>query len=178
MDSSRGPTFGVFSYEKSRGSKIDNNVFYGEARKASVKLLHDTSAYLRNNVIDGRENSLNVGVNAVLLESDFNRFLHDGLGAIVYGGTAYESFLAYRADHLHQDKHSSVGKADFRNASGGEFRLRSSSELIDAGTFVGNAEGFLGSLLTSETVPDIGAYEMNEGVVNASVGEIYDAFCY
>ncbi len=173
IDTSDAPTFGLFSFGNSH-SEIDNNVFVGDSILSNIRLVHDTTTYLRRNILDG-ERTLSVGTNAMLIESDFNKFIYDYPQSILYNGIAYNSLNDYQLYNPSLDQNSTSEDSVFDGWTNNDFELDIGTPLIKAIMPIdSHGEPLTGFNLDSSAENGNGSFfvELLEGSLSPTIGVI------
>ena len=106
IDASDAPTFALFSFGNSV-SKLDNNIIVGDSIMSNIRLVNDTSTYLRGNTLGGVR-VLSVATSAMLIESDYNWFIYDYPQSIIYDGMEYNSLSDYQINNTSLDQNSTT----------------------------------------------------------------------
>ena len=173
IDTSDAPTFGLFSFGDSH-SEIDNNIFIGNSISSNIRLVHNTTTYLRRNILDG-ERTLSIGTNAMLMESDYNKFIYDYPKSIAYNGIAYNSLNDYQLNNLPLDQSSTSEGPVFNSWTDSDFELDIGNPLIDVIIPIdSHGEPLTGFNLDSSDENGSGSFfvELLEGYSSPTVGVI------
>jgi len=139
-----------------RNIRIENNTFYNNWEairwKAGATDNYSGTNYIRDNLFWQGSGS--------------NRAIWDytsGQQAIGRTNIAYNAFQQGAASATTGSNAKMISDAMFTSASGLDFRLRTGSPCINAGTSVGWTTDFAGTSIPQGGVPDIGAYEFASG---------------
>jgi Periplasmic copper-binding protein (NosD) len=164
------------------GNKIYNNLFYGEGKRAGIRLSTPNNQVYHNTFVDsvpalqfGRGNTGNKISNNIFQMTqgpflawptsslpqsvDYNLYHHSTSPRWQWNGTTYRRFTEYQA--ASGEMHSVY--ADFHPVGATDFRLRSDSPAIDRGTPLAEVQtDFDGVSRPQGCCHDMGAYEFRK----------------
>ena len=155
-------SWGVLS-EAGSGHKVYNNVFYGVERGVwqsgpnGPYVPGGSGMTVKNNVFHTTNRYFIHGAVNTNFVSDYNVF-YNGPAVAFLWGTNYYTFDQWKVN-TGQDAHSNYTDPKFSDPIHGSFTLQPSSPCINAGTNVGLAQDFIGTLVPLDGYVDIGAFE-------------------